>query len=99
MGESNQFYADNENADGVDVSTIDLSIAYEIKDKSIPEDEFESTPVGFFCRDCRKLVETKKSEKGLRFTCSECGGKNIAFGTTRALTNHFHLNDAGVQKD
>ena len=99
MSENNQFYADNENADGVDVSQIDLSLAYEIKSKAVPEEDFESTPVAFFCRDCRKLVDTKKAEKGLKFVCAECNGKDISFGTRRSLINHFHLNDEGIQKD
>ncbi len=99
MSENNQFYADNENSNGVDVSQIDLSLAYEIKSKAIPEADFESTPVAFFCRDCRKLVATKKTEKGLKFACTECGGKDIFFGTRRSLINHFHLNEEGAQKD
>jgi len=99
MSENNQFYADNENDGGVDITQIDLSIAYEIKSKAVSEDDFETTPVSFFCRDCRKLVTTKKASKGITFVCAECGKKDISFGTRRSLTNHFHLNEEGAQKD
>jgi len=96
MTENNQFYADDEKDGGVDVSQIDLSIAYEIKPKKA---DLDASPVVFFCRDCRKLVPAKKAEKKLKFSCEICGGKKIVFGTKRALENHFHLNSEGVQKD
>lgn len=99
MSENNQFYADNENDGGVDIANIDLSIAYEIKSKATSEEDFETAPVAFFCRDCRKIVATKKAEKGIKFACAECGKKDISFGTRRSLTNHFHLNEEGIQKD
>lgn len=99
MSGSSQFYADNEKNAEVCETEVDLSLAYELKPKMLSKEECEDTEVGFFCHDCNKIVSAKKDQKKVRFTCTECGGKRISFGTKRSLTNHFRLNDNGVRKE
>ena len=95
---SNQFYADNEKNSEVDESSIDLSIAYELKVKSVPEDEWEDQGIVFFCNDCEQVVEAEKHKDKVRFTCPECKGKNISFGTQKSVSNFFRLNESGKRK-
>ncbi len=101
MSGSNQFYADNEKKSEIHESEIDLSIAYEIKPNALSEEEWENQNVVFFCHDCGKLVNatSHKTKKGMKFSCSECNGKRISFGTLKSLQNFFHLNDDGVRKE
>lgn len=98
MSDNTQFYADNETSEEMDVSQLDLSIAYEVKPNMISEEAWENQGIAFFCHDCEKLVSAEKSKKGVKFTCQECTGKNVAFGTKRSLENFFHLNTEGVAK-
>ncbi len=93
-----QFYADNERSSEVDESTIDLSIAYELKVKSVPEEEWEDQGIAFFCNDCEKIVEAEKHKDKVRFTCPDCKGKNISFGTQKSVSNFFRLNESGKRK-
>ncbi len=97
--QSSQFYADNEVAGEVSEKDVDLSLAYEIKDKSVPEEAWGHQPVQYFCHTCEHVVATKKAPgKGLKFLCAECNGKQISFGTQRSLRNFFKLNDEGRTK-
>jgi len=98
MSESNQFYADNEKSAEGQEKDVDLSLAYEIKSKSTPEEEWEDQPIVYFCHDCGKRVATKKEANRIKFTCQECGGGRISFGTERSVEGYFHLNEEGVRK-
>lgn len=98
MTENNQFYADNEKeGEGIEKS-VDLSLAYEIKSNSIPEDDWENQDIVFFCHDCAKRVPAKKNEKKIKFSCQVCGGENISFGTKKSVEGYFHLNEEGMSK-
>lgn len=97
-GESSQFYADNEKATEVDEAKIDLSIAYELKIKPVPEEEWEDQGVVFFCNDCEQIVAAEKAKNSVRFSCPDCKGKNISFGTQKSVNNFFRLNESGKRK-
>lgn len=94
MSENHQFYADNEGDDETPLSEIDLSIAYEIQSKAIPEDAWENQDVVFYCHDCETLVGVKKKEgKGTKFTCQVCNGEHISFGTDRSIRGYFRIGE------
>ena len=48
--------------------------------------------VSFFCKDCRKIVETnRENPKGYTFFCTICQWKNIAIGTLEWLKTRFKI--------
>ncbi len=98
MPGENQFYADNEKNSEVKETDIDLSIAYELKVKSLPEDQWEDQAIVFFCNDCEKIVAAEKNKNAVKFTCAVCKGKNISFGTQKSVNNFFRLNEGGKRK-
>jgi hypothetical protein len=98
MSENSQFYADNEQSTEGQEKNVDLSLAYEVKPNAVPEDEWEEQEIAFFCHDCGKRVSAKKNPKKVKFSCQECGGGNISFGTAKSIEGFFHLNAEGVSK-
>lgn len=69
---------------------MDFAKFAQVSDAS--EEEKESSPVSYYCKDCKQLVaaEHDKSKK-LRFICPECQGKNIALGTEQSLQSFYHI--------
>lgn len=52
----------------------------------------ERWDVSFYCRDCRKLVETERpNPNGYKFLCKECGGSNIAIWTLEWLKSNYKI--------
>lgn len=46
--------------------------------------------VGFFCHDCKKVVEVDRPHPTkLIFVCKNCKGKKIAIGTQEGLREHY----------
>ncbi|QQS59058.1 hypothetical protein IPN35_05745 [Candidatus Peregrinibacteria bacterium] len=95
MSESHQFYADNEKDDAnTPLSEIDLSMAYEIKSRAIPEEEWENQEIVFYCHNCETLVSVKKrEEKNTKFVCQECDGESISFGTDKSIRGYFRIGE------
>ncbi len=54
-----------------------------------PEERWE---VAFYCKDCKKIVETDRPDKnGYVFICKNCEGKNIAIWTEAGLKSNYKL--------
>ncbi len=52
----------------------------------------ERWDVSFYCRDCRKIVQTKRpNPNGYKFVCEECSGNNISVGTLEWLKNNYKI--------
>ena len=49
--------------------------------------------VVFYCKDCRKLVETMRIGKKYVYTCNLCKTKNVAFGTVKSVASFFHIKE------
>jgi len=64
------------------------SSAKELDVSEIPE----FSPLAYYCKDCKKLVEVKELKK-MKFSCLECQKKNIAFGTKRSLINYYKIKE------
>lgn len=46
--------------------------------------------VAFYCKDCKKIVETSRpNTNGYTFVCNECEGKNIVIWTEEWLKNNY----------
>lgn len=48
----------------------------------------------FYCKDCRKIVETTPVGKKFVYTCNVCKTKNVAFGTAKSIKNFYRVVDA-----
>nr|MDD3719717.1 hypothetical protein [Candidatus Gracilibacteria bacterium] len=52
----------------------------------------ERGDVAFYCKDCRKIVQTNRpNPNGYKFVCNECGGSNIAIGTFEGLKSNYKI--------
>lgn len=49
--------------------------------------------VVFYCKDCRKLVDTTRVGKKYVYTCNLCKTKNVAFGTAKSIGSFFHIKE------
>jgi len=45
----------------------------------------------FYCKDCRKIVETTPVGKKFVYTCNICKTKNVAFGTLKSIKNFYRV--------
>jgi len=45
----------------------------------------------FYCKDCRKIVETVPVGKKFVYTCNICKTKNVAFGTLKSIKNFYRV--------
>ncbi|MBN2087017.1 hypothetical protein JW758_01585 [Candidatus Peregrinibacteria bacterium] len=54
-------------------------------------DTGEPAKIIYYCRDCEKLVKPKRVGKKLRFTCEECKGSNVAFGSEQSIANFYRI--------
>ncbi|MCP4523546.1 MAG: hypothetical protein GY828_04980 [Candidatus Gracilibacteria bacterium] len=53
---------------------------------------YERGDVSFYCKDCKKIVETDRPNKdGYVFICKKCDGKNIVIGTKEGLKSNYKL--------
>ena len=45
----------------------------------------------YYCKDCETLIAPKRIGKKIQFSCPECKGKNVAFGTEVAIANYYSI--------
>ena len=45
----------------------------------------------FYCKDCRKIVETTPVGRKFVYTCNICKTKNVAFGTLKSIMNFYRV--------
>lgn len=52
----------------------------------------ERWEVAFYCKDCKKIVETKRLKANeYTFLCTICEGENIVIGTQEWLKTNYRL--------
>ncbi len=52
----------------------------------------ERWDVSFYCKDCKKLVETDRpNPQGYTFSCKSCEGTNIVIGTQEGLKSNYKI--------
>ena len=59
------------------------------KDKKFLEDTGLPAKIIYFCRDCNKIVAPKRVGKKFKFSCTECKGDNVSFGTEKSILNYY----------
>lgn len=56
--------------------------------------EPERWEVSFYCRDCKKIVETNRpNPKGYVFVCKICKENNISIWTLEWLKSNYRIKD------
>ena len=51
----------------------------------------------YYCKDCRKLVDTTPLGRKFVYKCNVCQTKNVAFGTLKSIKNFYRVVDEGQQ--
>ena len=70
--------------DYVDIIRSDVKI-----DKKFIEDTGIPAKIIYFCKDCKKNITPKRIGKKFKFSCSECKGSNVAFGSEESINNYY----------
>jgi len=50
-----------------------------------------TTEILFYCRDCKKIVEGVRKGTKYEYTCPDCKGERVAFGTEKAICDFFSV--------
>ena len=58
-------------------------------DKKFIDETGLPTKIIYFCQDCNKVITPKRIGKKFQFSCSECKGKNVAFGTEKSIESYY----------
>jgi predicted methyltransferase len=70
--------------DYVEIIRSDSKIEKEfIQDAGIP------AKIIYYCKDCQKIVKPKRIGKKFEFSCLECKGNNVAFGSEKSILNYY----------
>jgi len=49
-------------------------------------------PVSFYCKDCKKIVETTRTHPDkYKYTCNVCSGSNIVIWTNEWLKSNYKI--------
>ena len=70
----------------VDIIRSDIDI-----DKKFLDDTGVPTKIIYYCRDCEKLVKPKRIGKKFKFSCAECKGDHVAFGSEVAIKKYYKI--------
>ena len=65
-------------------SDVDVDKKY-LKNTGVP------AKIIYFCRDCEKQVKPKRIGKKFQFSCDECKGKNVSFGSEQSIFNYYKI--------
>lgn len=58
-------------------------------DKKFIEEDGLPTKIIYYCQDCKKQVTPQRIGKKFRFSCSECKGKKVSFGSEKSVSNFY----------
>lgn len=70
--------------DYVDVIRSDVEI-----DKKFIDEPGIPTKIVYFCTDCKRQIKPKRVGKKFKFTCSECNGKSVSFGSEKSIESYY----------
>ncbi|MBN2096639.1 hypothetical protein JW752_04585 [Candidatus Peregrinibacteria bacterium] len=76
----------------VDIVRSDIEI-----DKKYVDETGLPTKILYYCLDCKRLVAPKRIGKKFQFSCTECKGKNVAFGSASSLANYYKIPEAELK--
>ena len=47
----------------------------------------------FYCKDCKKIVETNALGRKFAYRCQVCQTKNVAFGSLKSIKNFYRIKE------
>ena len=74
------------NKEYVDIIRSDSEI-----DKKFLEETGIPAKIIYFCRDCERITKPKRIGKKFKFSCTECNGNNVAFGSEKSIHKYYKL--------
>ena len=75
--------------DYVDIIRSDIE-----PDKKYIEETGVPTKIIYYCQDCKKIIKPKRIGKKFRFSCPECKGDNVAFGSEKSIKTYYKIPSA-----
>lgn len=76
-----------------DKEYIDIIKSESEIDKQFIDETGKATKITYYCGDCKKLITPKRMGKKFQFSCSECKGKNVAFGSEKSIQSYYKVSD------
>ncbi len=52
----------------------------------------------FYCKDCRKVVETQAVGRKFVYRCQVCQTKNVAFGSLKSIKNFYRIKEGEMSQ-
>lgn len=77
----------------VDIIRSDTDI-----DKKFIDDTGLPTRIIYYCRDCEKLVKPKRVGGKFQFSCTECKGNNVSFGSAHSIAKYYKIPEIELEK-
>jgi len=72
------------NKEYVDIIRSDIEI-----EKKYTEETGVPAKIIYYCRDCDKIVTPKRIGKKFQFSCADCKGDNVSFGSEQSILNYY----------
>ena len=60
-------------------------------DKKYIEETGMPAKIIYFCQDCKKLIKPKRISKKFKFSCTDCKGLNVSFGSEKSIANYYKI--------
>ncbi len=76
----------------VDIIQSDVDI-----DKKYIDETGLPTKILYYCRDCERPVAPKRVGKKFQFSCAECKGKNVSFGSSPSLAHYYKIPESKLE--
>lgn len=74
-------------------------IQFNVKaDKKYIEETGVPAKIIYYCQDCKKLIKPKRIGKKFQFSCTECKGNNVAFGSETSIANYYKIPESELEK-
>ncbi len=58
-------------------------------DKKFIDESGLPAKIIYLCKECNKVVKPKRIGKKFKFSCTECKGNNVSFGTEDSIVNYY----------
>lgn len=60
-------------------------------DKKYIEESGVPTQITYYCKDCKNVVKPKRTGNKLKFSCTECKGTQVSFGSDESIHNFYKI--------
>ena len=74
------------NKEYIDIIKSDVDI-----DKKYIEETGLPAKIIYFCQACKKLIKPKRIGKKFQFSCTDCKGSNVSFGSETSIANYYKI--------